>query len=51
MWLTFSIWLYSHLKEEDQSILNSMYEKYTRNYVKNEDDTGIVNLFTNLTEA
>jgi uncharacterized protein len=35
--LTLSIWLYSHLKEEDQSILDDMYEKYTRDYMKNED--------------
>ena len=28
------IWLYSQLKEEDQTILDDMYEKYTRDYVK-----------------
>lgn len=32
--LTLSIWLYSCLKEEDQTILDDMYEKYTRDYKK-----------------
>lgn len=32
--LMVAIWLYSQLKEEDQTILDDMYEKYTREYVK-----------------
>ncbi len=32
--LMLSIWLYSQLKEKDQSILDSMYQKYTRDYMK-----------------
>ncbi len=32
--LMLSIYLYSQLKEEDQSILDDMYEKYTRDYMK-----------------
>jgi uncharacterized protein len=35
--LKLSIWLYSQLKEEDQTILDDMYEKYTRDYMKKED--------------
>ncbi len=32
--LKLSIWLYSCLKDEDQTILDDMYEKYTREYMK-----------------
>ena len=35
--LKLSIWLYSQLKEEDQTILDDMYEKYTRDYIKKDN--------------